>query len=106
MEVELTFLGGALLDVAEIEVQHGIVFPLRLEFFHSQSFEQILSAGEISVKGTRQQRLTKAARTRQKDKLPRVTDVIHILGLVNIEKPSLADLLKSLYSYRIVYHSA
>ena len=106
MEVELTFLGSAFLDVAEVEVEHGIALPLCLELLDGESFEKLSPSGEISVKGTRQQRLAEAARTRQKDELPWVTDVINIFRFVDIEKSALADFLKSLYSYRIVYHSA
>ena len=41
VEVELTFLDSTFLDVAEVEVEHGIVVPLLLQTVYGEPFEQL-----------------------------------------------------------------
>ena len=83
----------------EVDMEHRIFRPLRLQPFHRQSLEQIPLSLEIAFQGGDQQAFPKAARTAQNVYLDQ-------RRLVDINVTILYQLVETLDSYRIFHHGA
>ena len=90
----------------EVDMEHRIFRPLRLQPFHRQSLEQIPLSLEIAFQGGDQQAFPKAARTAQKVYLAVLDQIVDQRRLVDINVTILYQLVETLDSYRIFHHGA
>ena len=88
-------------DSAQIQVQHRVLRPVLLKRRDSQSVEQLLPPLEIRLHSRDQQALAEPPRTAQEVVFPCSRQLVDKRGLVNIDIPAPADVLKTLYSNRV-----
>ncbi len=85
----------------KIQMQNRMHPPLLLQTLHREAPEKLLPPAEIRLHGRYQKALAEAPRTAQEVVLAGRSKTVNLRGLVNIDKPALADLFKILYSNRV-----
>ena len=89
----------------EVHVKHRIFRPFLLQFLQGKPLEQVLPSLEISLQRGHQQALAKTAGTAEEINLPLRHQLMQQRGLVHIHKTVFTKLCKTLYTYRIFYHT-
>lgn len=84
----------------QVEVQHGILLPFRLQFLDGQPFEQLLPSLEVGFEGGNEQALAEAARAAQEIGSRGRGDLINQRRLIHVHIALLPDFPKGLYADR------
>jgi len=82
-------------------VHHRVLRPVLLQRRHCQPVEQLLLPLEIRLHSRHQQTLSEPPGAAQEVVLTGLGNLVDEIGLVDIDIPALADLLKTLYSNRV-----
>ena len=86
-------------------MKHWVLHPILLEISDGKSFEEFLSALEISLQSRGKKRLSESPRATQKD-IPHafLSEIHDVFRLIHVEVTFLSNHFESLYAYRIFIH--
>ena len=84
----------------EVDVEYGILQPLLFEIHDLKTLKEVAATFEIGFQSADEQALSETARPAEEESTS-LSQPIYRVGLIHIDVAALADLLKTLYAYRI-----
>ena len=82
----------------EVDVQHGILFPLGFQLADGQPFEELLPPLEVGLQGGDQQALAEPAGTAEEVVFAVIGQLVYQSGLVKIKVSFIDDFRECLYA--------
>ena len=86
----------------EVYVEYGILQPLFFEIHDLKTLKEVAATFEIGFQSADEQALSETARPAEEESTS-LSQPIYQVGLIHIDVAALADLLKTLYAYRILH---
>ena len=96
-----TFLGEVV--AIEVDMEHRILIPVFLQFFHRQPFKEFFPAPEIGFECRNQQTLAKAPRAAEEIDFPAGHHLMDKSRLVHVHITVFTEIAECLYSDRIFH---
>ena len=90
----------------QVQVEHGIRLPLRLQLLDGQSLEQIFLSLEVRLQSRDRQRLAETAWAAEEVTIHVTGHLVNKGCLVYVNITICAQLLEALYSYGVLHHDS